>query len=343
MLTIKVKMKKILLSCIFIVVLSACATKPSRKSTVSTSNVTHEVETKAENQRQNKVTIESNESFGPPAPPPSTIAAGVAAAKEAERIRSESASEDYTLVLGPGLARTLSYIGVLKELDAQDKKFRAVVGIEMGALMAAIYSQSNANKLEWEMHKFNSENFIDSGFLGFGKKSNQGKAFEQYLSNLFGKALAEQTKKHLWIATAYADPNLNGEAINLYDKGALKDLVRAANSFPGLLKQYSFDNSAKLSLAFEDPFPIEKIKDKTGGKVLCVNAIGKGNDFFPQNQNDEFLASIYRTMASLAKKGLSECDDIINVDVSSISPLQFDAKAELIARGKTAAQKWLNK
>lgn len=331
-------MKKIFILILISFYLVSCSSKPIRKSTTSTSAP----ESKQETVKQEKISVDS-ESFGPPAPPPAAIAAGVAAAKEAERLRAENASEDYTLLLGPGLARTLSFVGVLKELDQNEKKFRAIVGVEMGALMAAIYSQANSNKLEWETYKFGIEQFIDSSFLGMSKKGNQGKSFEQFLQKIFGNADANQTKKHIYIALANSDPNLTTDKIKFYDRGLLKDLVRAAVSFPGIIKNTGFDGASKLSAAFEDPYPIEKIKDITGGKLLCVDAIGKGNDFFPQNQNEELLSNIYRSLASMAQKGLNECDETIRVDVSGISPMQFDARAELIVRGKAAAQKWLSK
>ena len=67
-------MKKIILPLILAIGLSSCSTKPVRKEITSSSAP----ETKQNSTKHEKISVDP-ESFGPPAPPPATIVAGVAA------------------------------------------------------------------------------------------------------------------------------------------------------------------------------------------------------------------------------------------------------------------------
>ena len=48
--------------------------------------------------------------------------------------------DGYALILGPGLARTLAMVGVLRAFEENAVKIRSVTGVEMGALMAVLWA-----------------------------------------------------------------------------------------------------------------------------------------------------------------------------------------------------------
>jgi hypothetical protein len=58
------------------------------------------------------------------------------------------------LHLGPGLYNTFSYVGFLKGLEKNRIKVTSISGMEMGALMAALYAKHKKSSLvEWELFK----------------------------------------------------------------------------------------------------------------------------------------------------------------------------------------------
>ena len=59
------------------------------------------------------------------------------------------------LVLGPGLARGYAHAGVLRTLHDNKIPVGAVLGVEMGALIGAIFATSRTiNEFEWKLFKF---------------------------------------------------------------------------------------------------------------------------------------------------------------------------------------------
>ncbi|MBI2605452.1 MAG: hypothetical protein HYW49_05155 [Deltaproteobacteria bacterium] len=229
------------------------------------------------------------------------------------------AQDGYALILGPGLARTLALVGVLRAFEENGVKIRSVTGVEMGALMAVLWAGANANKLEWEMFKFNRDVFLDRGFLSLGAKTASGRSFETYLEKAFGDRPVDGLRFPTYVVHAAGHAAEGGEKIILGHSGLARDLVRAAVGIP----------------------PVEMVRAISPGKILCVDVLGAGNDFSPADHAEESLAALMKTVSSLARESLKQCDEAIRVPVDGIGLLAFEARSELIDRGRTAVQKWI--
>ncbi len=251
------------------------------------------------------------------------------------------AQDGYALILGPGLARTLALVGVFRAFEENSVKIRSVTGVEMGALMAVLWAGANANKLEWEMFKFNRDVFLDRGFLNLGAKTASGRSFEVYLEKTFGNRSIDGLRFPAYVVHAAEHAAEGGEPIKLMHSGLARDIVRAAVGIPGLIGPTAIGGARVLSAALEWPYPVEKVRAISPGKILCIDVLGSGNDFLPADHAEESLAALMKTMSSLARESLKSCDEVIRVPADGIGPLAFDARSELIDRGRTAAQKWI--
>jgi hypothetical protein len=68
--------------------------------------------------------------------------------------KKKSKTSQISLHLGPGLYNTFSYVGFLKGLEKNRIKVTSISGLEMGALMAALYAKHKKSSLvEWELFK----------------------------------------------------------------------------------------------------------------------------------------------------------------------------------------------
>lgn len=246
-------------------------------------------------------------------------------------------SDGYVLVLGPGLARTFAYIGVLRELENRKIAIHGIVGVETGAMIGALWASSNANSLEWEIHRFKRETLLDVPLFSFRRGAAEGKALLEFLE----KSLKVDSLQKMKVPTVIASAVKGSDVVLLEGNGSAKDIIRGAMSIPGIIKPYLWDGKERETAALETPFPVERAKALGVGKVLCVDVVGRGDNFSPKEVVEEQLATLMRSVAAIARRQFKDCDAVLSIPADGISYLAFDAKADLINRGRTAVRKWL--
>ncbi|MGE4232160.1 MAG: patatin-like phospholipase family protein [Bacteriovoracia bacterium] len=259
---------------------------------------------------------------------------------EAKQREAQLLADDYVVVLGPGMARTFSYIGVLRELESRKAKIKAIVGVEMGAVVAAIWASSNANTLEWELHKFKKDFLFDYPLFKFGSDQvAEGNKLLRYLGTAIKVKNIENTKVPLLIASA-TDFETGGQLI-IDRTGSVKDVVRGAMGIPGVIKSYGWNGQERMTSAMEQPFPIESAKSLGLGKILCVDTISRGATVRMSEATEERVAVLMKTASVLAKSQLQQCDVVLSIPLERIGYLDFSSRADLIFKGRKVVQRWL--
>ena len=247
--------------------------------------------------------------------------------------------DGYVLILGPGLARGLAYLGVIRELEEHQLAINAILGVEIGAVIAGIWASSNTNSLEWEMHKFTRATLLDYPMLGLRNSMAEGKKLYSFLDEAVKVTLLKKMKIPVLIASSALDSV--GEDLIIENSGSSRDIIRAAMGIPGILKPFSIDFKERMTAAFEAPFPIVQAKALGVGKTICVDVVGKGNNFIPKEAVEEHLSALMRAVATVARPLLKECDVLLSIPTDGISYLNFEVKADLIYKGRLAVKKWL--
>jgi NTE family protein len=247
--------------------------------------------------------------------------------------------DGFVLVLGPGLARGLAYLGVLREMEEHQLSVNAVVGVEIGAVIAGIWGSSNMNNLEWEMYKFKRETLLDYPLLGFRNNVAEGKKLYAFLNEALKVANLQQTKVPVLIASSSSENGTNNIVVE--SNGPAKDIIRGAMGIPGIIKPFVVDNKERTSASLDTPFPVAQAKALGVGKIVCVDVIGRGDNFTAKEPVEQHLAALMRSISALARQQEKECDVVLSVSTEGISYLNFDAKADLIYKGRAAVKKWL--
>lgn len=321
---------KIILLILSIVFIAGCATKQIKKK-----DSTSYVETKGEIGSVKNDGIKKPDEYGPPIPNENVVLKNESPKNEMKQTNSSDKEAEYALLLGPGFARTLAYIGVLKVLEEKEFRIRAVMGVEMGALIASIWSGSNANKLEWEMFKFDKDTFREKKLMGGYGGQSEGKNLEKYISKVFSNRRIEDSKLKNYIPVSSKEMN----SIQLISKGMLNVWTRVAMSVPGILKAQDENAKQRFSVSIDKPYPVEEFREKSPGKILCVDVLGNKPDIYNEERSPEFF-SMMKLMVTTAQNNLKQCDDVMTIELDNAGMFDFDAKADLVFKGKEAAEKW---
>lgn len=251
--------------------------------------------------------------------------------------------DGYVFVFGPGLARALAYIGVLHEIEHRNLPVHAIVGVEMGAVIGGIWASSNLNNLEWEMHKFKKQTLLDMPILGIGRKVAEGKRLSEFLEKALKVDLLQKMKVPLIVASGTRTDDEESDGVVYESNGSAKNIIRGAMGIPGVIKAHEWEGKERITAALESPFPVKAAKELGLGQVVCVNVIGRGDDAKTKGVAEEQLNALMRSVATTARAQLKDCDEVITVPMDGISYFDFDAKADLIFRGKVAVKKWLQR
>jgi len=248
--------------------------------------------------------------------------------------------DGYVLVLGPGLARTMAYLGVLRELEERHVTVRAILGIEMGAMIGGIWAASSLNSLEWEMHKFKRDTLLDVPLFKLRSRVAEGRRLRSFLDSALKIQALDKMRVPVLVASA------SDAGLILDGRGQAVDVIRGAMGIPGVLRSYSWEGKDRTTAALEFPFPVAEARSADPGtmnlgKVLCVDVIGRGGDYTPQDEIEEQLGGLMKAASALARQQLRECDEVLAIPAEGVGYLDFGAKADLIYRGRVAVQKWL--
>jgi NTE family protein len=256
-----------------------------------------------------------SEAFGPPVPSLGNI--------DGEFVRAIPTQQKrpVCLVFGPGLARGYSFVGVLRALAEQKIPVGAVVGTEMGALIAALYAtSSNINEFEWGLLKLNGDDVFlpKRGFFAIGKQTaSDGTKLEKVLRQIFGKKDLSQARIPLKIAL---QSKATGIPIVL-DKGPIVELLRAALAAPsvftpGMIKTKMGAVEA-VSAGASRPYLVREIKDFGMGPTIVIDVLSEEED-------------------QIAQSDLSQADLLIRPEVLGIDYLDYQKRTEAALKGKNA-------
>ena len=239
-------------------------------------------------------------------------------------------SKSVVLVLGPGQAKAFAEAGVIRALSDAKIKISGIYGVEMGALIGALYAKDGSvNHMEWELMHFKEgafdteENALDRLL----KRRPSAEQLEDDLKKSFGDRDLAKTKVPMRILL-----QPEGAPTRIYEQGTLQQLLRAAmaTSGPGVagapendtdagFEPVVLDGKETASAAATRPFPIDDAKAfaaSTGSLVIAVDVLDpKDSDRYPE---------------------LKGADEVIRPAVQQISPKDYSKRSDAAFAGKSA-------
>ncbi|QHQ34532.1 patatin-like phospholipase family protein [Algicella marina] len=175
------------------------------------------------------------------------------------------------VVLGAGVARGWSHIGVLKALDRLGIKIHAVSGASSGALVGASYATGRLGVLEdlaAGMTQRGMLRFLDVSLSRGGMI--EGKWILDFMRDKIGDIRIEEARLRFGaVATAYGQGNEVW-----FTSGSIVDAVRASIALPGLLTPVWLRGRWMLDGAVSNPLPVALCRALGAEVIIAVNTSG---------------------------------------------------------------------
>jgi len=275
------------------------------------------------------------------------------------------------LALGGGGARGLAHIGVLKVLDEEGIKVRAITGCSMGSIAGGLYAYfGNSKEVEEFIFKAikdpkfelldidalnKNTNHLDKNYFEqfinyIGERLHAIKALGRlsYFDNTVTKDIYQMipdvTIESLGIKfSAIATDLISGKEIN-FTHGNFRTALKASSAIPGIFPPVEFEDKLLVDGSASESVPVGRVKEIGADRVLAVDVTRSLNIVHPTNN---VLDILYRTeditSYHLSQLRLQEADLILRPNVKKLSWADFDKAEEIIKAGEISARENIDK
>lgn len=242
------------------------------------------------------------------------------------------------IILGPGGMRTFAHIGVLKEFARARIPINYVVGLEWGAVMGGLYSmQGQVNELEFKAMRMRESDVPGKGFLGSRIKPEQVSIFGDFLGQVFGNNVFEKNK----VDFACPTYNTSNDRLVFLGKGSLRDGLSKCLPYP----PYFSENRSYVAAPFDVEEAANFLRARNINLVIFVNVMS-GGEVFPKAIRGEYeVEQILMTQLQreLSRPKIAGVNQIIQVNTSNTSIIDFESRRNLIEQGSSSAKDTVNK
>lgn len=236
------------------------------------------------------------------------------------------------LVLGAGSARGLAHIGVLQVLEEHSIPFDFIVGSSMGAMVGGIYaSGTNLKLLDKMIESINHNLFFDVRIPRFGFIA--GKKISSFLQLVTKNQGFSDLKLPLSVV---ATDLITGQRV-IIEEGLVCEAIRASISIPGVFNPVVKEEQVLVDGAVADRLPISVARDKGADIVMAVDVtFGENREVKIKNTLDVIMTALDIMQKQQFDLISSNADILIQPDVSSYSPRDFESSREIIDLGRAA-------
>lgn len=232
------------------------------------------------------------------------------------------------VILGPGGLKSFAHIGVLEELQSQRVPVDAIVGIEWGSLVAAIFAKNgSARETEWEMSKLKSDDLPSRGFWNNQIPFQSIQIFDKFLNKVVSGNV--ESLKIPYSCSAVA---LHNERTLMLDRGNLIDVIKKCMAYPPFF--YS-ERSEPLASALALREAAEFLSQRNINVIILINVLKSGMLFDSDSKTDLSTRLLWIEI----KKKWGSADplvtDLIQVGVP-YSLIDYAHTRAMIAAGRAA-------
>ncbi len=233
------------------------------------------------------------------------------------------------LILGPGALRSYAHVGIVQEFAKAKLQIQSLVGIETGALVAAIYaSKGQPFDVEWQMMKLKESDWFEKGFLS---RQIQAGDVEQSLGPFVKTVFSSNKVESAKIAFGCPALHLGKKQIFMMNRGSYSQMLPYCIAFPPLFKPHQ----QNVAGVFELRSAIDFVRAKGANYVIYVNLMSGPLRLTSQDLSTQVLWNLADQNLIREERGL---DEVINVPLQEFDLFDFSKRRELVQRGQQTGQ-----
>ncbi len=279
-------------------------------------------------------------------------------------------SREYVLALGGGGARGLAHIGVLKVLQREGVRIKALAGTSMGAVVGAMFSYYNdAIEVEELFRKFLTSKFHEKFGRTFFLLSENPETFLEP-----GKIIRRLGRRYMYLKAASTTAVFSGDILNdtlqyllpdlhfsdlnipflcvatdlktgkevVFRRGRVIPALMASSSIPGVVEPYRIGTARLVDGSTTSAVPVVAAKSAYSGRVIAVDVSmdlkreGEPTTAFEIAVRAGEITNYYLNQTITAKS-----DILIRPAVGRTNWANFERLDEMIRAGEIAARKSL--
>ncbi len=238
------------------------------------------------------------------------------------------------LVLEGGALRGIYTAGVLDELQKEDIKIDAIIGVSMGSLIGINYVSKQPGRTIRYILKYCK----DKRFMGLYSLLTTGnianKEFGYYeIPNKLDKFDFDTYKKSnmKYYCTVTNVETGKAEYIEIKDAKKEVEYLRAGSSMPGVSKLVEINHKKYLDGGMSDSIPVKKAQELGYDKIIVVTT--RPIEYRKRNSKLKTLSRIYRKYPNFVKT-ISTRNENYNKTVEEIIKLEKEEKVFVIRPSK---------
>lgn len=245
------------------------------------------------------------------------------------------------VILGPGGMKTYAELGVLREMERTRIPIHAIVGLEWGSVIAALYArQGQINDAEWQAFRLREDELPSKSLLSSFSASKSTADLHGFLDAVFGNSVVEKSR----IDFACPAVSAKSDQALWYFKGSVREAVTRCLPYPPL---YHSEHSEKNFIAA--PFALDDatawLRSRGAQVIVLVDVLG-GDDTFverpsPETEATQVVWSEIRRLYGRAK--LQGVNYVIRVNTARTPLNAFDSRRDLLNAGQKASIDTLQK
>ena len=240
------------------------------------------------------------------------------------------------LILGPGGLKAFAHLGVLKEFEKAKVPIDAIVGLEMGALPAAIYAlNGSANEAEWKLFKLKEEEFFEKSFFNAKDRAASVSQIMEFVKRELGPRNHESFK----IPFTCLSFSTKEEKVSVNDNGNALQSIKSCLPYPPLFK-ISGNTVASVSHIKK---AVEVLREQGMDVVVLVNIISSGKMVSEADyQQQPAVANLWLEIKKQLRESESLVDYTINVDTKNFYLNNFEMRRAFVQMGGNDGRYHLN-
>jgi NTE family protein len=231
------------------------------------------------------------------------------------------------VIVGPGHLRSFIAVGILQELQKAKIPIQSVIGLEWGAIPAALFSlHGQANEVEWQMMKMKEKDFPKKGLLSQKIEGTSIANLGGFLTDAFSNTPLEQMK----IPFTCLSLDLNKRQYFWMRRGSANKVLQNCIAHPPY-----FYSDSDLVAGVDLKLSSDYLKQMGANFIIFINILPSSGEPFEKNELSYSTETLWANhQQNLSRNAVGLVDFIIDTTSIQNKSLDFENRRDMVRKGQ---------